>query len=220
MTRQLLAIVLWVGLYGVAECGLTLETSPDSVLVSETMLVTNSLIDAADLTGFQLNFRIMPDGGATGSVGFDSATKPTTDYILGTLGVGFNQSISTTTTTGDSLQVFDDTGSLSNVISVAGGENFAALTFTSSVDASGTFGLYAIDQLGARTHWLNQSGDATQFTNLDRAPVGSMTQVRIGTITIPEPSAFLGILIPALALGIWNARGALFRRRRHNRNLS
>lgn len=202
MNRQLIAFVTWACCYSAAECGVTLNPIPGVVPVTDTMVVSTTLMPPEDATGFQLNLIITPDGGSSGTVGFNSVAKPASNYILGMAGA-FTPSITTTTTTDDSALAFDSTFA---AVSLMGGENLASLTFTPSGGASGSFGLYAFDQAGKRTHWLDESGMAMQFVGLPKAGAGMMTQLRIGTISttaVPEPSALAYVLVPTFALCSW-----------------
>lgn len=169
--------------------------------------------------GWQTGLLIVPDGGSTGTVTFDAVTQPTSNnYILDTAGYAFGTSFFDRNTPNDIARSLDADNPFQSPagVSLTSGskKNIADLTLTASADASGTFGLFAMDEFdpthntGFRTFYSVPGPTKVQFANVP----GDTLPVRIGTISVPEPSAFLCILVPALALGIWNACRALRRR--------
>ena len=148
---------------------------------------------------------MLPDAGATGTVGFFSAALPAAGYILAGINLGLSSAISTTTTTDDSLFAFDANVPFSGgaPVPVAPGAGLLDLQYTSSGDASGTFGVFALGGL-AVSEWVDNASAgpmAREYGNI--AGTGN---TRIGEIRIPEPST--GLLL--VAAGLF---GAVFRRR-------
>jgi hypothetical protein len=140
--------------------------------------------DADRLAGWQLNLKLQPTPGATGTLRFNSANVPAANYLLEGNSAGMLSSIDAAGTT---LTAFDDDDSLPIGVAVpATGKALLALDFNTPNLATGTFQLLALAPPAGFTQW----GDATPadrfFTNV---PNGSTAPIVLATITIvPEPS--------------------------------
>ena len=138
-----------------APVGSPLVITPLDAGASLLLSVTNDTI--ADppgefLTAWQLRLEIVADAGATGTVDFNAATKPT-GYLLDE--VGHNGPI--VTSSGDRLFAQDfnipDSGGVQ--VPNAPGANLLSITFSPSADAQGTFGVFALDGL-TNSDWREQ----------------------------------------------------------------
>lgn len=142
------------------------------------------------LTGWQTSLEIVPVGGATGTVTFNSATMPTSNYIFtAAANPGIN-----TNNMGNTLLAFSSNGNFEAVTVPTTPTNLLRLDFNASNDAVGTFHVIALDG-PFQTEWNdNASINAVRmFANLPGTGAG----VAIGEITVvPEPSAFLFMMIP------------------------
>ncbi len=201
-----LALVGWLG--GSSHAGVMLLTSnpPGTPLVmsagttSTPMLLSvvsdNSPNDIA--TAWNVALQISPESGATGTLTFqDPATGTATNppnYLFGANGLGI-----VTDNTGNQLTANDfiDFSTSSGVV-VPGtpGANLLQMDFLASSNASGLFGIYAVEGPG-ETQWTD-SNNATQFfTNVP----GGTGDVLIGEVfipqAVPEPSS---LVMSAMAL--------------------
>jgi hypothetical protein len=152
------------------------------------------------MAAWNFHLVIIADNGTAGTLSF---AFPTTgiaanppDYIFGNDGLGI-----AVTNTGTQLAAndfFDP--SIGPGVSAAAA-NLLQLEFLASQNASGLFGIYAVEG-AALTQWTDSSFDTEFFTNVpDGTGVVRIGDVRVGSQAIPEPAslALLGLGIITLA---------------------
>lgn len=168
---------------------------PNSSSSTIVIPIFNDQVDGATpLWAWQLELRIIPQAGSTGTVTFGSFAYPADNILTFPFPVAGPQTttFSSTIVRVGSSDVFFDDGA---VVVPASGKNLVALTVNSSPDASGDFWLVATnDVTGGGSNWASStvSGDQA-FTNI---PFSNDTQLVLGTITVvPEPGslAFVGL---------------------------
>jgi len=175
---------------------LTLSTDapPGSPLVVNHGAVSGPLIvsvtndtasdDAVNqLTGWQTTFEIIADQGATGTLIFKTGTEPANYIFNGVSHTNFPGSMNT-----DTRQLFIGASFAGGVqVPTAPGTGLWELTFEASPGASGTFGLFVIDN--TESFWSDAFSPNTRNRDFANVPA-SGGPVRIGEILIiPEPSS-------------------------------
>jgi hypothetical protein len=182
--------------------------NPASSSVSPKILVgllnSQTVNDADLLTGWQLNLKLQPQGSATGTVRFNSATIPGGGYVLESNSAGLGANVDAAGTT---LTAFDDDDSLPLGVAVpATGKSLLSLDFSTLNNASGTFQLLALAPPGGFTQWGDAIPADRYFTNV---PLAAPAPIVLATITVvPEPStlALCGIGGVFLAGQLWQRR--------------
>jgi hypothetical protein len=184
-----------------AQAGVMLGTTnpPGSPLVmpggttSGPMFVTVVSDNNDVMQGWQFSLRIVPDGGATGTLTFNNPpTGPAPNppnYVFDSHGVGI-----TSTNSGNQLDLANDNNDillnpLGTTLPTSQLFNLLEVDFLASATASGLFGVYAIP--GAfTTVWTDGAFTSQDFSNV---PQGG-GDVRIGEVnataitSVPEPS--------------------------------
>ncbi len=138
------------------------------------------------VTGWQASLSLVPEDGALGSLGFDSATEPQAGYAfesVGSLGVRAINS-------GAKLLAFDSHFPFSGGASVDSGSDVGLLEITlhASVDALGSFGLFAIPGLG-NSEWSDASEPVflrREFANVRDGAAA----IRLANIVVAHPGDF------------------------------
>jgi hypothetical protein len=175
---------------------LTMSAGATSGLMSVSVLSNNPPNDI--MAGWQFDLVIVPNGGATGTLTFQSPATGTPadppNYIFGSNGLGIVDTNNGTTLTANDL--FAGAGSGATVPG-SPGANLLQMDFLASSGASGLFGIYAIEGPGA-TSWIDSSFNTQFFTNV---PNGS-SMVLIGDVLVTPPSGSSSVPeIPASGLG-------------------
>ena len=145
-------LLLTLGLPCSAPADLVLDTGDDlsvtagqvsgPLSISATVSGTNSTI-----AGWQTSLRILPDGGTTGTLQFQSLSASSMNYALGTVGDGVTANFNGAM---DEVLAFDFDGPAGGVTGVTHNVGttigISSLTFSASASALGTFGIYAIEE--------------------------------------------------------------------------
>lgn len=193
----IVAIAVFGGQTANATIVLSSSDSPLEMLAgtisTETLFVSIASDNADTLFGWQIPLLLLPDPGATGSVGFHSATAPASGYVFDAASNFFNINITTVTSPNDKLEATDldfQGGMLGSgtVIPELTIRSLLQISFSSTADAKGTFGLYAIDESTSVAEWTDVNQMPQSFANI---AVGSMTRIGEVQVSVPEPSAFL-----------------------------
>jgi len=223
--KLILSFALLGLLTGSARAGLVLSTSnpPGTPLTmsagttSGPMLV-NVVSDNPPndiMAAWNVQLEIIPGSGASGTLTFqDPATAlpspPPPNYIFGGNGLGIEVTNGASTLSANDF--FDPT--VGPGVSVPGspGANLMQMDFLASLNASGLFGIYAVEG-PASTQWLDSDANTQFFTNV---PVGTGT-VQIGEVliahaqSVPEPLSLLLLGLAGTALAGWQCWSKLKR---------
>jgi len=214
MKKLILSFVILSFLAGSARAGVVVGTSnpPGMPLTmsagttSGPMLVNvvsdNPPNDVMAAWHFQL--MIIPDAGAGGTLTFQdpaTGTPPNpTNYIFGSNGLGIS-----ITNSGSQLSAndfFNPSFGTGAPVPGAPGANLLQMDFLASSNASGLFGIYAVEG-SASTQWTDTNLTTQFFTNV---PDGT-GNVLIGDVLIaggvPEPSSFVLLGVAGAALAGW-----------------
>ena len=137
------------------------------------------------LTAWQLRLAIIPNSTATGSLEFFAGAEPGNYVFEGTGQFGPNISNS-----GDKLFAVDfnfpDTGGVQ--IPLAPGANLLSIVFTPSVDALGTFGIFALNGL-TNSEWTDATNPIKLRRTFVNVPDGG-GPVRIADVLVSHPADF------------------------------
>jgi hypothetical protein len=161
---------------------------------------------AGALSGWQFTLMIVPDANARGTLAFESAVPPASNYVLATTSVNFGLTTipSPVNTATDTLTAFDFRVLGAAVVPSHPGAGALVLELIASPDAQGTFGLFAVGGLGF-TEWSDdqQPPNPREFANIASNGLTRIADVRV----VPEPAS--------LGLALWfSAMGPMVVRRR------
>lgn len=184
---------------------------------SFTFTVTN---DAGALTedflGWVIGVQILPVGGTIGSLTIGGLSQPGTNPLPAgaveltqpTLSLLAN---SATINGSDQYYLTSSVatiGGFVNTVDSNASYNLGVLSVTASVDALGTWNVYAVQQGGSfyKTYWTDGGLTDLDFGNFPRGANGSNTSLLLGSLSVvPEPSG-LALAGTALAGVAWAAR--------------
>jgi hypothetical protein len=218
MKRLLTSLVLLAVLAGGAQAGIVLGTSnpagtPLDMSAGSTsgLMFVNIVSDNPPndvMSGWNITLTIVPDASTRGTLAFqDPATGTASNpqnYIFGADGFGLSA------TNGGSTLSANDFFSVGAGLGVAvpggPGANLLQIDFLASSNASGLFGVYAMEG-AALNEWTDGSGNPQLFTNV---PDGS-NAVRIGDVfvntqSVPEPSTLVLLGLASAAVAGWHWR--------------
>lgn len=221
MKKLLLSCTLLGLLAGGAEAGIVLSTSnpPGTPLTmaagttSGPMLVSVASDDppADVMIAWNLSLEIVGEAGSTGTLTFqDPATgSPTAPagYVFGGDGLGIAATNAGATLVANDF--FDPSVGLGVPVPGGTGASLLSLDFLATSDASGLFGIYALEGTG-QTEWTDANFNTQLFTDV---PDGT-GMIQIGEVlipqSVPEPSALVlsGLAGVASAIGQWWRRRA------------
>jgi PEP-CTERM motif len=158
------------------------------------------------VTAWNLGLEIVGDPGSSGTLTFQQPASGTpanpSNYLFGSDGLGISVTNSGSKLTANDF--FNPNFGSGAPAPGAPGANLLQMDFLASSNASGLFGIYAIEGAG-NTQWTDAGFTTQFFTNV---PNGT-GMVRIGDVLIPqvvpEPSsiALLGLGGALLAVGLW-----------------
>lgn len=185
--------------------GVILSSDPASGTPATTFLLRVSSTTGADvMSGFQLDLKVLPDAGASGTVTFATAQLPPNYIFASDTGlVTSNMGSELTANDFDTQLASNNPPGGTTVPMSPSTANLLSVTF-SAPGASGTFGIYAVEGKG-NTEWTDPSFGDNFFDNV---PDGTGMD-RIGEIvvagTIPEPSSWVLLGLGCAILG-WHLR--------------
>ncbi len=148
------------------------------------------------MAAWNFELTISPESGATGMLTFHdptgtSAPNPT-NYVFGSNGLGIALYPTNTSTVLGADDFFNPSVGMEAIVPGSPGANLLQMDFLASSNASGLFGVYAVEG-AATTQWSDPNFNTQFFTNV---PDGTGL-VRIGDVlvqnAVPEPSS-LGLL--------------------------
>lgn len=219
MKKLILGItVLWL-IPANVRAELILSGSPAPITMvsgttSGTMnVVVTSINPPTDVMGFwELSLQIMAIGG-TGSVTFNSATQPATNYVFGSAGLGVSAPISGATIANANDFYIGSNSSGGVAVPGSPGANLLALTFSAS-GASGTFGVYALppsSNFSTGSYWTDTTLTNQNYMGLTN---GGSAEVFLGDIIVtpavvsgvPEPSTLTLLTLGGAVLAGWYRR--------------
>lgn len=204
---------------------LVLDTGKSAVITAGTSTAfgfSTTNADAGNVTNFYswtLGIQVLPTIGSTGTVSVGSLTSAATNPMpvgsisitqptLASLGASINGS---TNYYSMGIETTDTLGTL-----VSGNSyNLGSLTVNASINATGTWNVYAVQQNTPlqRSYWTDETITDNAFGNL--AFGQGNTSLLLGTITaVPEPRALASTVAAACLLAAFAHRSAGQRRAR------
>ena len=193
--KKLLSVTMLFFLLGTtASADLVLGTSPPTPLqmnpgsTSSTLLIDVTNTVSPDLmAGWQVLLQIVPLG-ASGNLTFNAGATGTPDdnYIFDGLAIVGGPDF-TNPPGFDSLFYFEAPFPSATVsVPAAPGANLLKTAFDASVDAAGTFGIFAVSGNG-NSEWTDETFSIRDYANVPA--IGG--NVEIGRVTVvPEPAGF------------------------------
>jgi PEP-CTERM motif len=172
---------------------LTMSAGTTSAPMLVNVVSNNPPNDVMAAWSFQLE--ISPESGATGTLTFQdpaTGTPPNpTNYVFGSNGIGI-----LVINTGSALSAndfFDPSVGSGAPVPGSPGANLLQMDFLASSNASGVFGIFAVE--GAATGWTDSNANTQVFTNVPNGTglvqIGEVQIPQIGSV--PEPSS-IGLL--------------------------
>ena len=221
--KKLFFSIVFLGLLGgAARAGVVLNTSspPGTPLAmsagttSGPMLVgvvsDNPPNDIMAAWNFQLE--IIPNFGVSGTLTFHdpaSGTAPNpANYIFGGNGLGIASTNGGSTLSANDF--FNPSVGPGAPVPGAPGANLLQMDFLASSNASGLFGIYAVEGSG-NTQWTDSNSTTQFFTNVpDFTGLVEIGEVLVSSSAVPEPSSFWMMLwtfgVGGAALAGWKRR--------------
>ncbi len=156
------------------------------------------------MAAWNIQLAIMPDAGATGTLMFQDPTTGTPpnppNYVFGSNGLGIG--ITNGGTTLIASDFFDPNVGLGAPVPGTPGANLLQMDFLASSNASGLFGIFAVE--GAFTQWNDSNLNVQSFTNV---PNGTGL-IRIGEVlvsqsAVPEPASLQLLGLAGATLASW-----------------
>ena len=146
--------------------------------------------DVMESWNFQL--KIVPDAGASGTLTFQdpaTGTPPNpANYVFGANGLGIVAINSGSTLSANDF--FDPSVGPGAPVPGAPGANLLQMDFLASSNASGLFGIYAVEG-AALTQWTDSNFTTQFFTNVpDGTGMVRIGEVLVSSSAVPEPSSF------------------------------
>jgi hypothetical protein len=180
---------------------LTMSAGTTSAPMLVNVVSNNPPDDVMAAWSFQLE--IIPESGATGTLTFQdpaTGTPPNpTNYVFGSNGLGIAVSNS-----GSELNANDFFNpSVGAGASVPGspGANLLQMDFLASSNASGVFGIFAVE--GAATGWTDSNVNAQFFANVPNGTalvqIGEVLIPQVGSVPEPSSIGLLGLAGATLA---------------------
>jgi PEP-CTERM motif len=214
--KKLILVITVIGLLaGGARAGVILGTSnpagtpliTDAGATSGPMFV-NVVSDNPSndiMSAWNIKLEIVPAGGASGTLTFQdpaTGTPPNPpNYVFGANGLGIAAiNVGSTLSANDFVNPSVGLG-----VAVPGtpGANLLQMDFLASSNASGLFGVYAVEG-AALTQWTDSSSTTEFFTNVpDGTGMVLVGEVLIPGSVVPEPSSFVLLAIGCTALAAW-----------------
>jgi hypothetical protein len=205
MKKLMVAFVLLSLLAGNVEADVMLDTSnpssnplimgPGTTSGSMFVNVTSNNYPNDIMAAWQFTLTIVPIGGATGTLTFQDPgpANGTTLYPSNPSNYVFSNSYGIfATNSGSQLSANDFDVNLGTVVP-ASGANLLQMDFLASSNASGSFGIYAVEGI-TNTLWTDSNANTQYYSNV---PDGTGTvligQVNVTTAVVPEPP--LGLLL-------------------------
>jgi hypothetical protein len=220
--KQLLVCIVSLSLFpGIARADLTLGMSnpPGDPLVMSAGTTSGQAFASVVsdnppsdvMAGWQFKLEISPEGASGTLMLQDPATGTPanpTNYVFGTNGVGI-----AATNSGNVLSAndfyFDQSGMTTGaIVPGSSGANLLQVDFLASPDASGLFGIYAVEGSG-NTVWTDSSFTTQFFTNVpdgtDAVLIGEV-MVTGAVVSVPESSMLWVFGLGVAALAAWESR--------------
>ena len=211
--KKLLALIAVLGFAAApsrADVALGTNFSPGSPLsmaansVSGPMLLNvvsnNALKDV--MSAWNVQLQIVADAGTGGTLTFQTPATgtptPPANYIFGSNGLGISATNSGSQLTANDF--FDPGVGPGVAVPTAPGANLLQMTYHSSANASGLFGIYAVEG-AANTQW----SDATPATQFFRNVPNGTAKIRIGEVLViqavpaPTPPQLIAVAVAAFA---------------------
>jgi hypothetical protein len=193
MKKHFLAFVLFALACCPARAGIILTTSdpPGTPLIASPGTISGPMLasvvsDSSPndvMSAWQVSLVIVADPGTAGTLTFqEPATgtpSPPPGYIFGADGLGISATNAGAQLTANDF--FDPAAGPGATVPGPPGANLLELTFLVSADASGLFGIYALEGI-ANTQWTNGAGSDQLFNNV----LDGTSMVRIGEVLIPQ----------------------------------
>ena len=218
MKKLFLSLVFLSLLAGGARAGVVLGTSnpPGTPLITSAGAVSGPmLVDVVSdnppndiMAAWNIKLAIAPEGGASGTLTFhdpgtDNPANPP-NYIFGGNGLGIAATNAGSTLSANDF--FDPSVGPGVAVRGTPGASLLAMDFLASSNASGLFGVYAVEG-AALTQWTDSNSTAQFFTNVpDGTGMVLIGEVLIPGSVVPEPSSFVLLALGCTALAGWRWR--------------
>jgi Dockerin type I domain/PEP-CTERM motif len=158
-----------------------LVITPSSAAAQLLVSVVNSVSSdppSERMIGWKIGLTIMPDASAHGTLQFAAGAMPSPYVFDGFFNSGAPYSISNGVFTALDQVFATDTGAQ---IPTAPGAKLQLVSFTPSLDALGTFGIYA---LPSNTLWLDSNPNGSPDNNRSFVNISGSGMVRIGSVLV------------------------------------